>query len=109
MQIQRRTARLIMTKSVDIDNKCMSDEPLSRKLICSRLIEEKMIEFQKINHEKYLQYKDYSAKTHDKDHLLHCSKNLGPCTQRDEISYYSELIEGQNENMKVRKLSLPTL
>ena len=69
IQIQRRTARLIMTKSVDIDNESMSDEPLSRKLICSRLIEEKMIEFQKINHEKYLQYKDYSAKTRQRPSL----------------------------------------
>ena len=108
IQIQRRTARLIMTKSVDIDNESMSDEPLSRKLICSRLIEEKMIEFQKINHEKYLQYKIYSAKTRQRPSLTF-SKNLGPCTQRDETSYYFELIQGQNENLKVRKLSLPTL
>ena len=34
---------------------------------------------------------------------------LGPCTQRYEGSYYSEWIQGQNQNLEVRKLSLPTL
>ena len=34
---------------------------------------------------------------------------LVPCTQRYEGSYYSEWIQGQNQNLEVRKLSLPTL
>ena len=43
------------------------------------------------------------------DHLLHSSKNLRPCTQKDETSYYSKWIQDQNENLEVTKLSLPAL
>ena len=41
-----------------------------KKTICSKLIEEQMTEFRKKNHEKYLQYKGISAKTHDKDEFI---------------------------------------
>ena len=41
-----------------------------KKTICSKLIEEQMTEFRKKNHEKYLQYKGNSAKTHDKDESI---------------------------------------
>ena len=43
------------------------------------------------------------------DHVLHGSWDLGPCTQRDDASYYSKWVQGQNQNLEVRKLSLPTL
>ena len=49
---------------VTLDNESMSNEPLSKKRICSKSIEEQMREFRKKNHEKYLQYKGYSAKKH---------------------------------------------
>ena len=60
-------------KIVTIDNESMSEEPLSIKPICSKSIEEQMIEFGKKNHEKGLQNKAYSAETHDKDEF-----NLSP-------------------------------
>ena len=41
-----------------------------KKTICSKLIKEQMTEFRKKNHEKYLQYKGISAKTHDKDEFI---------------------------------------
>ena len=43
------------------------------------------------------------------DHLLNNSKDLGPCTQRDETSYHFEWIQGQNQTLGVRKLSLLTM
>ena len=70
---QAKPAELNMTKLVDngeiltLDNKSMSNEPLSKNPIFSKSIEEWMTEFQKKNHEKYLQYKGNSAKTDDKD------------------------------------------
>ena len=74
---QAKPEELNMTKLVNngeiltLDNESMSNEPLSKKPICSKLIEEQMIEFRKKNHEKYLQYKGYSAKkTHDKDESI---------------------------------------
>ena len=40
------------------------------------------------------------------DPVLHESWDLvGPCTQKDGASYYSEWIQGQNWNLRVRKLS----
>ena len=69
---QAKPAELNMTKSVNngeiltLDNESMSNEPLSKKPICSKSIKEQMTEFRKKNHEKYLQYKGNSAKTHDK-------------------------------------------
>ena len=69
---QAKPAELNMTKLVDngeiltLDNKSTSNEPLSKNPIFSKSIEEQMTEFQKKNHEKYLQYKGNSAKTHDK-------------------------------------------
>ena len=65
-----------LTKSVyngeilALDNESMSSKTLSRKQICSGSIEEHMTEFRKKNHEKYLQYKGYSAKTHGKDESI---------------------------------------
>ena len=65
-----------LTKSVNngeilaLDNESMSSKTLSRKQICSGSIEEHMTEFRKKNHEKYLQYKGYSAKTHGKDESI---------------------------------------
>ena len=62
-----------MTKLVDngeilkLDNESISNEPFPKRLIFCKSIEEKMIEFRKKNHEKYLQYKGYSTKTLDKD------------------------------------------
>ena len=65
-----------LTKSVyngeilALDNESISSKTLSRKQICSGSIEEHMTEFRKKNHEKYLQYKGYSAKTHGKDESI---------------------------------------
>ena len=62
-----------MTKLVDngeilkLDNESISNEPFPKRLIFCKSIEEKMIEFRKKNHEKYLQYKRYSTKTLEKD------------------------------------------
>ena len=73
---QAKPAELNMTKSVNngeiltLDNESMSNEPLSKKPICSKSIKEQMTEFRKKNHEKYLQYKGNSAKTHDKDESI---------------------------------------
>ena len=47
---------------------CMSQVCLMT--ICSKSKEKQMIEFRKKNHEKYLQYKGCSAKTHDKDESI---------------------------------------
>ena len=62
-------AKLVVNGEIlTLDIESMSNEPLSKKPICSKSIEEQMIEFRKKKHEKYLQYKGYSAKkTHDKD------------------------------------------
>ena len=43
------------------------------------------------------------------DDFLHVLYDLGPCTRRDEVSYYSERIQGQNQNLEIGKLPLPTL
>ena len=65
-----------LTKSVNngeilaLDNESMSSKTLSRKQICSGSTEEHMTKFRKKNHEKYLQYKGYSAKTHGKDESI---------------------------------------
>ena len=73
---QAKPAELNMTKLVNngeiltLDNESMSNEPLSKKPICSKSIKEQMTEFRKKNHEKYLQYKGNSAKTHDKDESI---------------------------------------
>ena len=70
---QTKPAELNIRTSVDngeiltLDNESMSNEPLSKKPICSKSIDEQIAEFRKKNHEKYLQYKGNSAKTHDKD------------------------------------------
>ena len=53
-----------------LDNESMSNQPLSKNPICSKSIEEQMIKFRKKIHEKYLQYKGYSAKTHEKDESI---------------------------------------
>ena len=72
---QTKLAELIMTKLVNngetltLENESMSNEPLSKKPVCSKSLEEQMTEFRK-NHEKYLQYKGNSAKTHDKDESI---------------------------------------
>ena len=60
-----------MVKLLTLDKGSMSkNEPLSKKPICSKSIEEQMTEFRNKNHEDYLQYKSNSAKTHDKDESI---------------------------------------
>ena len=60
-----------MVKLLTLDKGSMSNnEPLSKKTICSKSIEEQMTEFRNKNHEDYLQYKSNSAKTHDKDESI---------------------------------------
>ena len=53
-----------------LDNESMPDELLSKNPVCSKSIEEKMIEFWKKNNEKYFQYKGYSAKKYGKDKYI---------------------------------------
>ena len=67
---QAKPVELNMTKLVNngetltLDNGSMSNnEPLSKKLICSKSIKEQMTEFRNKNHAKYLQDKRNSAKT----------------------------------------------
>ena len=65
---QVKPEELNMTKLVDngeiftLDIESMSNEPLSKKPIYCKSIEEQMIEFRKKKHEKYLQYKGNSTK-----------------------------------------------
>ena len=86
--IQAKPEEINVPKSVDngeiltLDNESMSDETLWKKLIYSRSIEEQMIEFRRKNREKYLEYKGYSAKAHDKDESI-----LSPiCTNETDIN-----------------------
>ena len=74
---QAKPVDLNMTKlvnngeSLTLDNGSMSNnEPLLKQPICSKSIEDQMAEFRNKNHEKYLQYKRNSAKTHDKDESI---------------------------------------
>ena len=73
---QAKPAELNMVNLVNdgeiltLDNECMSNEPLSKKPICSKSIEEQMLEFRKKSHKRYLRYKGYSVKTHDKDESI---------------------------------------
>ena len=69
---QAKPVELNITKLVNdgetltLDNGSMShNEPLSKKPSCSKSVEEQMTEFRNKNHEKYLQYKSNSAKTHE--------------------------------------------
>ena len=69
---QAKPVELNITKLVNdgetltLDNGSMShNEPLSKKPSCSKSVEEQMTEFRNKNHEKYLQYKSTSAKTHE--------------------------------------------
>ena len=68
---QAKPVELNITKLVNdgetltLHNGSMShNEPLSKKPSCSKSVEEQMTEFRNKNHEKYLQYKSNSAKTH---------------------------------------------
>ena len=78
---QAKPVELNMTKLVNngetltLDNGSMSNnEPLSKKLICSKSIKEQMTEFRNKNHAKYLQDKRNSAKTRQR--RIHPSTNL---------------------------------
>ena len=74
---QAKPVELNMTKLVNngetltLDSGSITNnEPLSKKPICSKSIEEQMAEFKNKNHEKYMRYKRNSAKTDDKDESI---------------------------------------
>ena len=57
-----------------------------KKPICSKLIKEQMTEFRKKNHEKYLQYKGNSAKTHDKDESILSPICISEADKNDNVT-----------------------
>ena len=69
-----------------LDNESMSNEPLSKNPIYSKSIEEQMIKFRKKIHEKYLQYKGYSAKTHEKDESILSPVCIGETGINDNVT-----------------------
>ena len=90
---QAKPVELNMTKLVNngetltLDNGSMSNnEPLSKKPICSKSIEEQMAEFRNKNHEKYLQYKRNSAKTHDKDESIQSPICISETDKNDNVT-----------------------
>ena len=89
---EAKPAELNMTKSVNngeiltLDNESMSNEPLSKKPICSKSIKEQMTEFRKKNHEKYLQYKGNSAKTHDKSESILSPICISETNKNDNVT-----------------------
>ena len=73
-------------ETLTLDNGSMShNEPLSKKPICSKSIEEQMTEFRNKNHEKYLQYKRNSAKRHDKDESIQSPICISETDKNDNI------------------------
>ena len=87
-----KPAELNMTKLVNngeiltLDNESMSNEPLPKKPICFKSIEEQMTEFRNKNHEKYLQYKGNSAKTHDKDESIQSPICINETDKNDNVT-----------------------
>ena len=87
-----KPAELNMTKLVNngeiitLDNESMPNEPLPKNPICSKSIEEQMAEFRNKNHEKYLQYKDNSAKTHDKDESIQSPICISETDKNDNLT-----------------------
>ena len=88
---QAKPVELNMTKLVNngetltLNNGSMSNnEPLSKKPICSKSVEEQT-EFRTKNHEKYLQYKSNSAKTHDKDESIQSPICISEIDKKDNI------------------------
>ena len=63
-----------------------NNEPLSKNPICSKSIEEQMTEFRNKNHEKYLQYKRNSVKTHDKDESIQSPICISKTDKNDNVT-----------------------
>ena len=90
---QAKPVELNMTKLVNngetltLDSGSISNnEPLSKKPICSKSIEEQMTEFKNKNHEKYLRYKSNSAKTHDKDESIQSPICISETDKNDNVT-----------------------
>ena len=90
---EAKPVELNMTKFVSngetltLDNESMSNnEPLSKNRIYSKSIEEQMTEFRNKNHEKYLQYKSNSTKTHDKDESIQSPICISEIDTNDNIT-----------------------
>ena len=73
-------------ETLTLNNGSMSNnEPLSKKPICSKSVEEQT-EFRNKNHEKYLQYKSNSAKTHDKDESIKSPICISEIDKNDNVT-----------------------
>ena len=76
MKLLAEEAELNMTKLVNngevviLDNESMFNEPLSKNWFAVNQSKNRWLNFEKKNHEKYLQYKGNLAKIRDKDESI---------------------------------------